>query len=197
MEELQEAQPTRRRKRRSSKQKGGSWGDYFRSRSFAQLVFLGMCALAVAYAAKFIWDARMATIGVMGVTEADVRYTYGSPQSVEDGGKLYRYDEGGRLILVRFAGDGLLDSVSCTANEASAAECDEVLDIGIGETEEQVLLLLGAPSRSTYTGNDKIMHYDGLGLSLQMRQFRVHAIQVHRGSSVIGYLSRALWRMIP
>ena len=197
MEELQGGQPARRRKRRASKQKAGSWGEYFRGRDFARLVFLGMCVLGLFYAAKFLWDARMATIGVYGVTAQDVRYVYGSPQSIEDGGRLYRYDDGQRVALARFGQDGQLSSFSCSAIDAAAAECDEVLDIGIGDSEEQVMLQLGPPSRSTYAGDDKILHYDGLGLSLRMRRLKAQAIEVHQGSSFSGYLPRALWRMVP
>jgi hypothetical protein len=193
MEALQETQPTRRRKRKSSKARAGSWSEYFRGREFARMVFLGMCALAVAYAAKFLWDARMATIGVYGVGAQDVRYVYSPPQAVEEGGRLYRYDDGKRVALARFGEDGLLRSFSCSAKGPAAAECDEVLDVGIGDSEEQVLLQL----RATYSGDDKILHYDGLGLSLRMRRLKVQAIEVHRGSSFGGYFFRAVWRMIP
>ena len=189
--------PVAKRKRRSTRRGGGSWGEYFRGREFARLVFYGMCALGVAYAAKFVWDARMATIGVYGVTPQDVRYVYGPPQSVEDGGRLYRYEDGKRVALARFGADGMLTSFSCSAKAGHAGECDEVLDVGIGDSEEQVMLQLGAPSRSSYVGDDRILHYDGLGLSLRMRRLKVHAIEVHRGSSFSGYLPRALWRMIP
>jgi hypothetical protein len=114
-----------------------------------------MCALGLAYAAKFVWDARMATIGVYGVAPQDVRYVYGPPQSVEDGGRLYRYDDSRRVALARFGEDGLLRSFSCSAKAGHAGECDEVLYVGIGDSEEQVMLQLGAPSRSSYVGDDR------------------------------------------
>jgi hypothetical protein len=193
---LSRASP-RRRKRKSSKAKAGSWSEYFRGRDFARLVFLGMCALGVAYAAKFLWDARMATIGVYGVGAQDVRYVYGPPQSIEDGGRLYRYDDGKRVALAWFGEDGLLTSFSCSAKAGYAGECDEILDVGIGDSEEQVMLQLGPPSRSTFAGDDKLLHYDGLGISLRMRRLKVHAIEAHPGSSFTGYFPRALWRMIP
>ena len=107
--------PVAKRRRRSARRTDGSWGQYLRGREFAQLVFYGMCALGLAYAAKFVWDARMATIGVQGVTPQDVRYVHGAPEAVEDGGRLYRYDDSRRVALARFGEDGLLASFSCSS----------------------------------------------------------------------------------
>jgi hypothetical protein len=128
---------------------------------------------------------------------SELRYVYGTPDSVEEGGRVFRYDDKKRIITARFEQDGSLASIACAAEPDNSAYCDEVLHIRIGQLEDQILLALGAPSRVSYVGNDKIMHYDGMGLSFRMRKYRLYAIELNDGGHVMGYLPRAVWQMIP
>ena len=68
---------------------------------------------------------------------------------------------------------------------------------GAGIECNVVWLKLGRPSRETYSGNEKTIHYDGLGLSLRLSLFKVRTIEVHKGGTVMGYVSRGLWGMLP
>jgi len=201
MDDVQGNKVIRRRKRRASRSKSGTWAAYFRGAEFGRVVFVGMTIIAVLYVARFVWDTRMASIYynsvVVGMPEQDVRYVLGPPTAVGEGRRFYRYDEGNRTLVTRFSGHNTVTSVTCTADLRYASRCEPILDIPLGTTEDAIMLKIGAPSRNTYSGNDKIMHYDGLGVSLRMRKFRLAAIELHEGGSFIGYLPLAIWRMIP
>ena len=190
-----------KRRRRSSRKRPGTWGEYARSRDFARLVFIGMCLLGAAYTARYLWDTRMASIFYQSSSVAaparEIRYVWGAPKANEQGGRVYRYEEDGGLIIHRFSEDGLLTSVTCTSDQPGTSACDDALDLKLGDPENAIVLRLGAPSRISYSGDDKILHYDGIGLSFIMRRFRLHGIQLSDGGSFIGYLPVVLWRMIP
>ncbi|MEO6389002.1 MAG: hypothetical protein ABIT16_03635 [Croceibacterium sp.] len=202
MDDVQEAKPRRRsRSRSSSRKKHSSWSEYFRGREFGRLVFYAMCLLGVAYTGFKLYTTRLASIYYSEVTidlpDSEVRYMLGAPDRLEQNGLLYRYDEGGRVISTKQSPDKLLTAVSCTAPRLNSAHCETVLGLGIGSTEADVVVRLGAPDRVTYDGNDKIIHYDGMGLSFFLRKYEVYAIELHKGGSLLGYLPRVLWRMVP
>ena len=200
VETVQEAKSARRRRRRS-KEKPATWDAFFRGDDFGRAVFLGMCLLGAAYCAKVVWDTRWASIlynmVLIDLPEAEVRYVLGAPPVVEDGGRLFRYDEGNRTIVTRFSDPGLMTSISCTAEPNFASACEPTLGVGIGTPEDRLLLLLGPPSRISFQGNDKLIYYDGLGLTFRMRKFRVHTLELRQGGNPVGYIGRSLWRLIP
>jgi hypothetical protein len=191
----------RRRVRKEQRRPTRSWGAYLRSRDFARLVFAVMVVLSVGYFARYLWDTRMGAIvysGLpVGVHERDVRYVLGKPNSVEGEGTLYHYTDKGSTVSVRLAESGQAASIKCTARSNDASSCAPFLDVPIGATEERVLRQLGGPSRVTYSGDDKVMHYDGLGVSFWLRKYQVYAIELRDRPSFMGALPEALWRMVP
>jgi hypothetical protein len=194
--------PKRRRKSRSSRKEAGSWGAYFRGPSFGRHLFVFMCLIGVAYAGKIAWETRVATYFynslTVGSSEGDVRYMLGPPRSTEQNGRIYRYEERGALVTVRFGADGSMESITCSPLKPEyAGRCGPILGIRIGEIEDNVVVRLGAPTRQSYVGDDKLMHYDGLGVTFHMRRYRVYALEVHKGASLAGYLPRIFWRMLP
>ena len=197
----QQGKVIRERRRKSTRKPKRSWSAYLRSRDFARLLFAGMVLLAVVYFARYVWDTRMAGISYSGLGvgsyERDVRYILGRPTSIAEGGKLYRYEDGAKTVTVRLSDQGGVASVKCSADLQDASKCDPFLDLRLGAPEDVILLQLGAPSRSTYAGDDKIMHYDGLGVSFWMRKFRLYAIELHDRPTFMSALPRALWRMVP
>jgi len=196
-----DAPSSRRRRRKSGSKRAATWPEYWRSAQFGQHVFAAMCLIGAAYAGTILWETRFYSRHyppvTMGVSESEVRYMLGEPDSVQDGGRLYRFSETGRELAARLSDDGRLTAISCAAGEKSPATCPRVRGIGIGTDEYDVLRTLGAPSRETYRGNDKTLHYDGMGLALQLQQFDVEQIQLHQGSSFSGYFPNALFAMIP
>jgi hypothetical protein len=198
-----EAEAVSRRRRRSSsrKKKSTTWPEYWRGPEFGRHLFFAMSLAAMAYAGTILWETRRATIIYdalrLEASESEVRYLLGTPDAVEAGGSVYRYAETGRELTMRFSPEGRLDSVSCAAAGSGPATCSKVRGIGIGTTEDVVMLKLGRPSRETYSGNEKTMHYDGMGLSFRLSLFKVRTIEVHMGGSFIGYAPRALWALLP
>lgn len=160
-----------------------------------------MVLVSVGYFARYVWDTRMAAIvysGLpVGINERDVRYVLGRPTTVENGGALYRYIDGKKSVGVRLTESGQTASIKCTAERPDASLCPPFLDVSIGATEEKVLRQLGGPSRVTYSGDDKVMHYDGLGVSFWLRKYQVYAIELRDRPSFMGALPEALWRMVP
>lgn len=200
MDEVTAEKPKRRRKSRSAR-KSGTWGDYFRGPEFGRHLFIGMCLLGVGYVGLIAYKTRMASVYyssvVVDLPEPEVRYVFGAPQATEANGRVYRYASGNRLITITLSDDNLLTSVSCTAERRNAARCERILGVGIGDTEADLVIKLGAPTRVTYPGNDKVMHYDGMGLTFYLRKYQIYAMELHKGGSLMGYLPRALWQMIP
>lgn len=195
-------QPARRRRRKSSsKRKAATWTEYWRSDEFARHLTIVMALVGAAYAGMFLYNTRSAALyyaplGV-GFTDAEVRYLLGTPDAVEQGGRLLRYSEPGRELEVRFGSDGRMNSFRCSSPAGSQPRCQDVRGIKIGTTEDQIWLRLGHPSRESYSGNDKTIHYDGMGLTFQLSLFKVRSIELREGASFTGYFPRALWAMYP
>jgi hypothetical protein len=198
-----EAEAVKRRRRRSSsrKKKAATWPEYWRGPEFGRHLFVAMTLAAVAYAGSILWDIRRESFIYdalwLGASEHEVRYMLGTPEAVEAGGSVYRYADTGRALTVRLSPDGRTESIGCAAAGSGPPTCSKVHGIGIGTTEDVVLLKLGTPSRVTFSGNEKTLHYDGMGLSLTLSLFKVRTIEVRDGASLIGYLPRALWAMLP
>jgi hypothetical protein len=191
----------RRRRRKSSRRKAATWPEYWRSAEFGRHLFIAMSLIGAAYAGTILWETRFYSYhyppAEIGVTENQVRYMLGAPDSIEAGGRLYRYSEPGREVAVRLSPAGRLESISCAGGTPEPVTCPKVRGIGIGSNEYDVLLRLGAPSRESFRGDDKTMYYDGMGLAFQLRQFEVRRIELRRGGSFSGYFPRALLAMIP
>lgn len=197
-----ELEPVRRRRRKSSsRKKAASWPEYWRGSEFGRHLFIAMCLVGAAYVGTVLWETRFYSYNYppasIGVTESEVRYMLGPPHVVEQGGTLYRYSEKGRELAVRFSSEGRLDSINCTAGQQDPPTCPRVRGIGIGSNEYDVLRRFGAPSRQAFSGNDKTMYYDGMGMAFQLRQFDVRQIELHEGASFSGYFPRALFAMVP
>jgi len=201
MDEQLELEPKRRRRRRRSKRGSKGWKGYLRGPAFGRHLFGAMCLIGAGYAAAVFWDVRLASRHyssvAIGMPEKELRYLRGAPASIEEGGRLYRYEADGRIFTGRLSDRGVLTAIGCTASARYGSGCEKVFGIGIGGSEGQILRRLGTPSRISYRGDDKVMHYDGMGLSFFLRRLRVYAIELHQGGSLAGYLPHALWRMIP
>ena len=191
----------KRRRRKSSRRKAATWPEYWRGPDFGRHLFIAMSLVGAAYAGTILWETRFAARNyppaAIGMTESEVRYVLGPPRTIEGGGSLYRYSERGRDVAARFGSDGRLESISCTAGAQGPATCPRIRGLGIGSTEYDVLVRLGAPSRETFQGNDKTMFYDGLGTAFQMRLLRVQQLELREGASFTGYFPRALFAMVP
>jgi hypothetical protein len=200
MDEVQ-ADAVKRRRRKASRRKAASWPEYFRSADFARHLFVFMTLLAIAYAGTFLHQTRQATFFynpfMLGNSQSEVRYVLGPPTAIEGGGSVYRYTEKAREIVAKFSPEGRLVSVRCGRGAEQPSSCRDVRGIRIGTTEDQIWAALGSPSRESFSGNDKTIHYDGMGLTFQLRLFKVREIEMREGASVSGYLPRAVWAMIP
>lgn len=160
-----------------------------------------MCLVGAAYAGTILWETRFYSSNYpptkIGVDESEVRYMLGAPDAVEQGGALYRYTEPGRVIEARLSSSGQLVSISCQAGPREPTTCPRIRGINIGTDEYDILRKLGWPSRQTFQGNDKTLHYDGMGMAFQLRQFKVLKTELGEGSSFIGYFPHALYAMVP
>ena len=196
-----EAVIVKRRRRKSSRRRAATWPEYWRGPDFGRHLFIAMVLVGIAYGGTILWETRLASNHygptVTGMTESEVRYVLGPPRTVEADGTVYRYSERGREVAVRFSPAGRMESISCEPGPQSPSTCPRILGIGIGSDEYDVLLGLGAPSRETFSGNDKTMYYDGLGMTFQMRLLRVRGMEVREGRSLAGYVTRGLMRMVP
>ena len=191
----------RRRRRSSSRKKAATWPEYWRSAEFGRHLFVAMSLLGAVYAGATLQRTRVATFQYadlwLAATQGETRYMLGQPDRIEAGGSLYRYSDKGEEIAARFSSGGQLISISCAAGAQQPSTCPKVRGIGIGTTEDQILLRLGAPSRASFQGNDKTIYYDGMGLSFRLRLFKVREMELREGGSLIGYLPHALLAMIP
>ena len=201
MAEVEGESARRRRRRSSSRKKAATWSEYWRSAEFGRHLFVAMCLVGVAYAGSTLWSTRRATFLYgplwLPATESEVRYVIGPPDAVEAGGSVYRYTGKGGELAVRLSSAGQVVSISCAAGAQSPSTCAKTRGIGIGTTEDQILMRLGAPSRQSFRGNDKTIHYDGMGLTFRLRLVKVREIELREGASFTGYFPRALLAMIP
>jgi hypothetical protein len=191
----------RRRRKGASKHKSGTWLEYIQGSDFGRHLLIGMSVVAVLYAALIVWESRWVTRHYgpidMYATPAQIRYVLGPPDAIEDGGRLYRYDDNGRRMTVRFSPDGRTISVRCTAPPDNEPRCTPILGVDVGDLEDVVLLSLGMPTREVYSGNGKTMEYDGLGVRLRMQRLAVVELEARAGGGITGYVPRALWAMVP
>jgi hypothetical protein len=197
-----EAEPGKRRRRKSSsRKKAATWTEYWRSAEFERHLLFAMCLVGLAYFGTIFITTRLATFHYgdlwLKASGSEVRYMLGPPAAVEDGGTLYRYSQTGRELTVQLSPAGRTVSIRCQAAAQGPSTCPEASGIGIGTTEDKVLLRLGAPSRAAYRGNDKTSYYDGMGLTLRLSQFKVREIEVREGASFTGYFPHALLAAIP
>ena len=196
------AEPVKRRRRKvSARRKPVTWREYWRGSQFGRHLFAGMTLVAAAYAGAILWETRVASRIYppvkVGMTESEVRYLLGAPGTVEGGGRIYRYSDKARELAARFSSARTLDSISCAAGTASPPTCPKILGIGIGTSEYDLLRRLGLPSREVFSGNEKTMFYDGMGLSFRLHLLEVTQLELHRGAGVIGFLPHALLAMVP
>lgn len=201
MDEAQAEAARRRRRKSSARKKAATWPEYWRGPYFGRHLFIAMSLLAAAYAGLTLWETRLATFlynGLwLGASESEVRYMLGPPDAVEAGGRVFRYSERGREIAVRISPAGRTTSISCAPAAQGPSTCPAIRGIGIGTTEDQVLLRFGAPSRVAFRGDAKTIYYDGLGLTLHLSLFKVRELEVREGGSFTGYFPHALWALVP
>ena len=197
----QEVKTRRRRKARSSRKQSEGWIPYLRGAEFGRHLFLGMSIVAAAYAGIILYESRLATYYyaplLLNSNPSEVRYALGEPQATEQQPLAYRYDHARRQTTVRFSPDQRAELIHCAAPRANAVKCATIIGVGIGDYEDKVIRRFGAPTRETFSGDAKAMHYDEMGVTFHLRQFEVYALELHRGGTVGGYLSRALWAMVP
>jgi len=85
----------------------------------------------------------------------------------------------------------------CGTIRLQAFGCVDALGVAIGAVEDEIWWTFGAPTQLTYRGNDKIMRYDDLGLSFQLRRYQITAIDHFRRSGRFSYVPRAFRVMVP
>jgi hypothetical protein len=198
-----ELETVRRRRRKVSarKKRATTWPEYWRSVEFGRHLFVAMTLLGLAYAGTHLYETRFYSRIYppvqIGMSQSEVGYLLGEPTVVEAGGSLHRFSRPGREITVRFSPDGRLESIACAAGASDDATCPAIRKVGIGTHEVEVLLRLGGPSREVFSGNDKTMYYDDMGLAFQMRLLNVRQLELHEGGGFMGYFPRALYSMVP
>lgn len=203
MDEMsQEVRSRRRRKSRSSSRKQSEgWIPYLRSADFGRHLFIAMSVLAAAYVGTILYESRRATFSygplILGANPSEVRYALGEPQATEQQPLVYNYDHSRRQMTVRFSPDQRAELIRCSAPRANTVKCAPIIGVGIGDYEDKVVRGFGAPTRETYSGDAKAMHYDELGVTFHLRQFEIYALELRQGGGVGGYLSRAFWAMVP
>ena len=161
-----------------------------------RVTMLTMVAVTIAYFGAILWQTRLGALVyngiVVGSAAADVRYIIGPPKAREDGDAVWIYPAGENSDLRISFADGSAQSISCSDPGISGA-CAGTMGLGMGSTEERVLQRLGAPARQRYIGDAKVIEYPGLGLSFELRQFRIHRITLSTRPdrfSYLGYVPR-------
>lgn len=194
---------SRRRRRRSRTKTVVSLGRFawLRSAAVGRGVFWGMSALAAGYAGLifyFTWVATFAFGPVwLDVDKAEARYRMGPPTAEAEAGAVWTHRENGAFYRTRFAADGLLKSIFCAEYTRENAGCPSTLGLGIDSSEDAMFLRLGAPDREIYDGEDKIVHYDSLGLTMRLRRLLIVGIEKHHRSGPLSYVPDALWMLVP
>jgi hypothetical protein len=103
----------------------------------------------------------------------------------------------GPYFLVHFAQDQRVATVRCTDLTFGAPNtCAPIGGVSIGESEEDMVATLGAPSRSTIDGVAKKVEYLDLGVEIYLTQGRVYSLALTRGNHTdmdmfLSYLNRA------
>lgn len=191
----------RRRRRHGRRHPSHGWRGFVTGRRFGRALFSVMCVILAIYAAAIVYSARAATYFYnnlqLGMTPEDVRYLYGTPSAIDAAGSRWSYTGEGRSFVAHFDAGRRVDSIACGSHGDARFGCPAIAGLRIGAPEDLVTLTLGPPSREVYGANTKTMYYEGLGLAFHMRLYLVEQMEVRRGATLPGYLSRALWMMLP
>ena len=158
-----------------------------------------MIVLTIFYVVITVYKTRQASIMVgglmVGMSQQETRYLMGPPERIEADGRVWRYSPAGSDLSMVF--DGGATRISCTDSRLEIFGCADVLGVGIGASEDDVQWTLGPPTHMMYSGNDKVMRYDDLGLSFTLRRYHVAAIDHFQRSSRYSYMPRAFRVMVP
>lgn len=79
-------------------------------------------------------------------------------------------------LLVHFR-DGHVDSITCTNVDAVIGSCPDTFGIGVGQTEEAMITLLGQPAVQRLTAQRKTVLYPELGLEMGLETYTIMQIR--------------------
>lgn len=159
---------------------------------------LGIGALYVAFMFYVTWLSSFAFGKLtLDIDKDEVRYLLGAPPAGQEQKAVWEYRESGAYQRVRFDENGMLNSIFCAEYREDDAGCADILTIAIGSTEEQIYWQIGGPDQEFYDGNDKILIYDGMGLTFRLRRKLVIGIETHRRSGFLSFVPEALWMLVP
>lgn len=188
-----------RMRRRQKRRKRGISG-WVRSRRAGQLLAAAMAVITVAYVAAHTVDAWLAstTYGDMelGMAASRVDSILGKPARIAPGGTRI-FPVGGKTMLTRHGAEGGLDRFTCQEVPNSLELCPKTLGIRVGTLERELKLKLGNPDKAHNRGEYRDLHYDGLGLTFQLRGAEVSAITLAKSNDTVGFLRQVGWLLIP
>jgi hypothetical protein len=92
-------------------------------------------------------------------------------------------------VAVSFVGEQF-EFVDCYTRDRISTACPRLADIGIEDSEEEVLKRLGKPTKAVLHGDMKTLTYDDLHISFDLEKGRVSSASLHRGTS--NFLTRYL-----
>ncbi len=187
-----ERRRTRRRSKRSTSRKP----------VLGQIVFWMMTVLAIAASVFSAHQMRLASLMfgplMLGMPREEVRYLRGEPSRISGQGRYWSYPEGaGGLTVIRFADNGLVDTMSCVQLETVGTGCPAPMGVGLGTTEDRLVNRLGPANDERYIEGGKLMYYAELGLMFTMREFRVTGITKVPRSGNLAFLPRLGWNILP
>ncbi|MBW8785728.1 MAG: hypothetical protein JF593_14010 [Novosphingobium sp.] len=168
-------------------------------RALGRTIAAVMVLILIGYTAIIV--SRVRTVAkaygsvTIGMDQRQVRYVLGQP-SAGDGGPLWKYDDNGMRLQLRFAPDGRLASVSCFQDEGAVEPCPGMLGVGVGSAEGDVLARLGRPDGERYEGDAKQMIYLGLGVVFRLRQGQVVLISHVRPAGGLPQWRQVAWLML-
>ena len=187
----------RSRSRRSSRRRGRSGADVMeilRGRTTSRVIAVVMIIMAVAYVgnAYRTFSLALAAYGDAAVDGSydETLYALGRPakvRAVEGAGwtpyagpghdVAWQYrTPGDSNLLVHFQ-NGRVDSVTCTNVDAIIGSCPETFGVGVGQTEEAMITLLGQPASQRLTAQRKTVLYPELGLEMGLETYTIMQIR--------------------
>lgn len=182
-----------------------------------KVILAVMIAITLAHVGATLYRLRKASqvYGWLapGMTREETRYLLGRPEARTsasnrlggtpddanaDATGPWIYRSGSAITTLLFDdARQTLASVACSDPQLSAYGCPQTMGLSLGTGEDAIWYRLGAPSRSGYQGETKVIVYDELGLSFWLRKFQTVRIKLAQPSGKNAYLARLPRVLVP
>lgn len=202
------------RRRRSSR---GSAVPRLHDPRVGKIILAFMIALTLFHVGTTLYRLRSASLVygwlAPGMTRDETRYLLGHPEGRASGGNrlggtpdgandeatgTWTYRSGTATTTLRFDdARQTLASVTCSDPQLGAYGCPQTMGLSLGMGEDAIWYRLGAPSRSAYDGETKVIVYDELGLSFWLRKFQAVRIRLAQPAGANAYLARLPRVLVP